>query len=344
MYPIERRLREAVIVRDLDEGRPFRPVPARAAHVLMAFRHQAALVLVPIVCVLAWYEAVEMYGPRLNLPRWLPAAVLELLGMIVVLSVMPVVMRRVWDTVALESGPLREALQAMCRAHRVRIRELLVWRTHGAMINGAVMGFAGPLRYVLLTDALLEHLPAEQVEAVMAHELGHVRRRHMVWLGVAGLSAMLLAVGLGKLAVVNWAPRWGESALADGLITAAGLGVALLIFGLVSRRFEWQADAFAVQHLSGHRPGREGADAVVGIGAVAAMSGALEAVARLNHIPRERFTWRHGSIASRQRRLRALIGQRTDRLGADREATIVKALAAAAMLGAVLLVWKTGVS
>jgi Zn-dependent protease with chaperone function len=193
-----------------------------------------------------------------------------------------------------------------------------------------------------LTDALLESLPTEQVEAVLAHELGHVRRRHMLWLGAGALAAVLLTAGSAKWAVETWAPAWGASAWVEGVITAAGLGVALLVFGFVSRRFEWQADGFAVQHLSGQRPG--GATAVVSAEAVAAMSGALDAVARLNNIPRGRFTWRHGSIADRQRRLAALVGQPADRLAPDRIARRLKLLAAAAVIGAAAVVVKTGVS
>jgi STE24 endopeptidase len=298
-------------------------------------------VLVPVLGVLAWYEVVEHFAPRAGLPVWFPAAA-QVVGMVMVLSLMPVVMRRVWDTVALESGPLREALHAMCRDHRVRIRELLVWRTQGAMINGAVMGFAGPLRYILLTDALLEHLPERQVEAVMAHELGHVRRRHMVWLGGGALAAVLLGTGAAKWAADRWAAEWSHTAWFEGLIAVAGLGLALVLFGFVSRRFEWQADAFAVQHLSGQRAGAP--PVLVSESAVAAMSGALDAVARLNGIPRRRFTWRHGSISDRQRRLALLVGQRADRLAVDRQVRVVKLLAAAAMVGAALVVGVSGVS
>src|SRR5690606_31987071 len=75
---------------------------------------------------------------------------------------------------------------------RVRFREVLLWRTFGGMVNAAVMGMLAPLRYILLSDALLEHLPAEQVEAVMAHEVAHIRKRHLVWLLVLSGSAMVL--------------------------------------------------------------------------------------------------------------------------------------------------------
>jgi Zn-dependent protease with chaperone function len=215
----------------------------------------------------------------------------------------------------------------MCVRQRVKVRELLVWGTHGTMINGAVMGFVGPVRYILLTDALLESLPQVQVEAVMAHELGHVKRRHMIWLGVAAVSAITLAQ-LGIDAGVGLV--WGEGALSLDAVQAGVALVSLLaglaVFGFVSRRFEWQADAFAVQHLSGAGP-------TVSEEAAVAMAGALESVARLNRIPREKFTWRHGSIGTRQRKLVALAGQRADRLAVDRHVRWLK-LCAVAALGA----------
>ena len=66
------------------------------------------------------------------------------------------------------------------------------------MINGAVMGAITPVRYILLTDALLETLPRERVEAVMAHELAHVRRHHIFWLVMAAAGSMAgLTIHLG---------------------------------------------------------------------------------------------------------------------------------------------------
>ncbi len=58
--------------------------------------------------------------------------------------------------------------------------------------------------------------------------------------------------------------------------------------------------------------------------AAEAMSGALRRVARLNAIDPNRFTWRHGSIRTRQRRIKALVGQPAGTLGVDRLAGWVK--------------------
>jgi STE24 endopeptidase len=207
------------------------------------------------------------------------------------------------------------------------------------MLTGAVTGMLGPLRYVLLTDALLERLPEEQVEAVMAHEVGHVRRRHVPWLAAGLLASIGVPMGLIDLAI---ALGWRVPQIAQLGLIAGALALGLTLFGWISRRFEWQADAFAAQHLSGHRTdGRRDEGAVViSEDAVKSMSGALEAVASLNHIPRRKFSWRHGSIQRRMENLRALVGRPARRLAIDRGVGWIKlgiAVGLAAVIG--LVIW-----
>ena len=342
MYPIDRRLREAALIRDLDEGRGIRPMPSRAAYVLSALRHHAAMILLPVMAIAAWNELIERGSRSYDAPGWLPLLGLQVVGMGVGLTLMPAVLRRVWDTVRLGPGPLRDVLERMCHEHRVRVRELLVWRTHGTMLNGAVMGLIGPLRYIMLTDALLESLSGSEVEAVMAHELGHVRRRHMVWLGIAGLGSIMLAGIAAQVTLGRFVPGWEQRPWAQGAAFLPAMTLGLLVFGVVSRRFEWQADAFAAQHLSGYR--LNGPVVAITAEAAGTMVGALAAVARLNHIPRQRFTFRHGSIASRQERLLALVGQPANQLKPDRQAGRWKIAAAIAICAAVLLSVRFGVS
>lgn len=353
MYPLERQLREATILHDASLGRPVRTMPGRWAFVLGGLRHQVALVLVPVTLIITWNELVERGTMRFAPPpalQWLPA-VIQLAGMAMVLTMMPLVLRRVWDTVAMAPGPLRDQIVEMCREHRVRVRELLVWRTHGTMVNGAVMGIAWPFRYILLTDALLEQLHPRQVEAVTAHEVGHVRRRHMPWLLACALASILLS-NVALLLALSWvAGSWLSGEVITTVAAVGALLVALVAFGFASRRFEWQADAFAAQHLSrqvrrsavdeeaGNDAAREQQEqGTITPEAVNAMSSALDTVARLNHIRRDKFTWRHGSILSRQRRLEALAGRQAGRLKADRDAGLVKLAAAAGLIVAVGLI------
>ncbi len=337
-YPIERRLHEAGLVARLDAGASVHPAPSRARYVLDRTRHDLLLIVVPLALIGAWSESVDWLSR--GRVAWLATEAgrnatpwLRLAGAIVVLALAPLALRLLWSTAPLGPGEIRDRLVGLCARHGVRFRRMLVWRTHGMSVNGAVLGFFAPIRYVLLTDALLENLPQDQVEAVMAHEVGHVRRRHIPWLmaglmGALAFTAGALTVPLGLALRLAGARAGGvmASAVEAGIVAAsviAGLG----FFGWVSRRFERQADAFAVQHLSGltrAKPAPEGL--LVTQEAAGAMEGALRNVAALNHIPQEKFTWRHGSIAGRRRAIRALVGRPVHDLPIDRAVGAIKGI------------------
>ncbi|MEX0885359.1 MAG: M48 family metallopeptidase [Phycisphaeraceae bacterium] len=366
-YPIERRIREASLMGRLDTGRPIYPLLTRGQYVLSQVRHQMALILVPLLMIMTWSQLVERYvAPHWRLFGHDPQPMLMVAGAAGIFLLAPLIMRHVWDTAPLPAGELRDRLVAMCHRHRVGVRELLLWRTFGGMINAAVMGLVPRLRYILLTDALLEMVRREQVEAVMAHELAHVRRHHMFWLLAAALGALgvleLVYLALfttiagylpaapaesGPMIVhAGWAgDAWAmlatalatlasPQALVGATLAAAGASW-VAIFGWVSRRIERQADTFAVQHLAGEReqPARDAAGRLlVDVESVQTMVAALQAVADLNHIPPERRSWRHGSIVWRQRYLRRLVGERVDRLPIDRQMRWIKLASAAAVL------------
>ncbi|TVQ31935.1 MAG: hypothetical protein EA376_08085 [Phycisphaeraceae bacterium] len=340
-YPIERRLREAMLLRTLDRGEPVHPIPTRWAYVCDQARHKALIILAPLALILAWHEivvtgagALAGRAPWLADPSIGPAAIsgAQLLGVAAIFLISPFIVRIIWNTVPLGPGELRSSLEDLCRRHRVRVRRMLVWRTHGMMINGAVVGLIAPLRYILLTDALLERLPQEQIEAVMAHEVGHVRRRHIIWLLGALITTLGVSLALFLLPLELIAGRFAltvGSPLVQTYETLAmigSIGAALLVFGYISRRFEHQADAFAALHMSGLTRDNDGAGVVMTEEGAEAMAGALGAVARLNHIPPQKFTWRHGSIADRQRALRAAVGVSARALPIDRAVRRLKLL------------------
>jgi STE24 endopeptidase len=339
---IERMLWESSLVRSLDDGLPLRPARSRIAYATDQFRHGVAIILVPLAIIWAWNEAVVVLAARAgfsidsDLSR-LALSGVQFAGVILAFAVTPPLMVRIWRTVTLGPGALRTGLESMCERHRVRCRDIRVWQTDGAMLNGAVMGLFAPVRYILLTDALLESLPEEQVEAVAAHEIAHIKRHHLFWL----LAALLAAIWLGGFVVmapfdlinnafsldlfdtpIDWA--------AQGIAAVLSIVAAVLVFGVVSRAFERQADAFAVQSLSGFES-PSGGPASITPEATRAMAGALGAVARLNAIPAQRFFWRHGSIDGRRRRILALQGGPVSWTRADRAARRVKVATASAL-------------
>lgn len=348
--PIERRMREALLIRRLDEGLTIPPMPRAWTWWWARVRQQLLFPAAPVVLIMAWAEAVGFVRDALwermlvrggweregtapewtaGAPSWMlsqealayGSAGLQLAGVVALLALLPVALRVFWDTAPLGRGGIRDVLEALCERYGVRVRHILVWRTHGAMVNGAVVGFLPRLRYIVLTDALLETLPTLQVEAVTAHELAHVRHRHIPWLagGLAGSALCfggLVALGAeaaGISATSGWVPA---------LVLLGVLAASVLVFGWMSRVFERQADVFAAQHLTRRLEG----EAAAGISEEGArvMAETLRTVSLVNGFPVDRFTFRHGSIGARGRRLRAAVGEPLVGASADRRARLAK--------------------
>ncbi len=326
-YPIERRVRQAILIRQLDEGRTVFPMPSCARYVLTQARINLLFVLVPILMIVTLAEIIDRAAG--DQAPWI-VETSTFAAAVVVVALAPLLARLVLDLEPLREGPLRDDLSAICSAHRVRVAGLMVWRTYGTIMNAAVMGLIGPLRYVLLSDALLESMSRPQVRAVMAHEIGHVRRRHMQWMMAVLITLLIVPVAIleaaGRAAQL---PDW-----AAALTTTGSLAFAFFAFGWVSRRFERQADTFAARHLSENGAAPEPAGLITAE-AVAAVAGALASIARLDAGRPRRPSWRHGSIQWRCDYLAALVGRRADRLEIDRQIGWIKVVTAVLLVAAV---------
>lgn len=342
LYPIERRLREAILMRQLDQGAPIYPPPTLAQHLWNRTRFEILLILAPVILASLWHEfAARLPGlvgqNALSASRWeFVSGAISWLGLVVVMMVAPAILRAAWDLVLVGPGSLRELAEGMCRQYGVRVRGPYLWRTHGTLVNAAILGVAWPFRYLLFSDAMLDRFTPEQVEAVMAHEIAHVRERHILWIGLSLASA---AFSLPWLFEPLLAPA--SDTTTTVLVDIALLLVLACCFGFVSRRFEWQADAFAVRHLSQRLfPGQP----VIAIDASRIMVSTLTNVAAQNGISVTRFSFRHGSIATRCNNVMALAERPADRLWPDRAARGIKLVSIVLLTASLLAALFTSVS
>ena len=336
-YPIEHCLRNAELISRIDQGKPIYPIWTHSQYIAAQFRHQVALLFIPLAMLLALTQLIEHYAPR-ELTAWSvnPQPFLYICGAGCIFLFAPLLIRYIWKTTPLPEGELRQRLLSMCRQHQVGVCDLLIWQTFGGITNAAVMGIIRPIRYILLSDGLLELLHRPQVEAVMAHELAHVRHRHMFWLITSAGSLMLsLVVAWSVTAIIverifaDMAPAyatanasWSES---TNVTTLISIGCWIFIFGWVSRRFECQADAFAVQHMATeHVKMDSNGSCMIDAQSVDTMIETLNQVAELNHIDPDKKSWRHGSIHWRQQHLRSLVGMPSNDLTIDRTVNWIK--------------------
>ncbi len=166
----------------------------------------------------------------------------------------------VWPSVPLSRTTLAERLQSVARRAGLRDLDIHEWRLDldERRANALLVG-VGPKRRVLLSTALLADYSEDEIEVIVAHELGHVVYRHLWWDLLMDAATKLIA-----LATAAWVLQAGWMWLGlAGPADVAGLPAALLAGGLaslalaplpraLSRLEERQADRYALQLT--HRP------------------------------------------------------------------------------------------
>ena len=201
---------------------------------------------------------IEWTGP--NWWIWAAAAVsgFELLWQLIA----PVVIMPLFNKFTpLPEGSLRERLFALAQRTRFPTRsiELMDGSKRSRHSNAFFTGF-GRFRKIVLFDTLVGQLNEPELESVLAHEIGHYKKRHVVKLLGASIFGLFLGFGaVAWLAGQLWFFRaFGFEYHAD--FAAESVVPAMLLCGLLlgtisfwfsplvhmwSRHFEYEADAFA---------------------------------------------------------------------------------------------------
>jgi len=153
-------------------------MPGRWHYVALHARHYLGIVLAPVLAMVAVQDAAARLCPSLTAQGREGLVLVPCL--LAVILLFPLLLRYVWATEALRPGPLREKLEKAAGRFGFRPRAIRIWRTGGMVANAAVAGFVRPLRYVFVSDGLIEELDPDELTAVLGHEAGHVRHRHLI--------------------------------------------------------------------------------------------------------------------------------------------------------------------
>jgi tetratricopeptide (TPR) repeat protein len=206
--------------------------------------------------------------------------------------------RKLWGCKKLPDGYLKRHLEAFC-AKQNFTADFYLWPLfEGQMLTAGVMGIVPGLRYILITPALIETMSRAELEAVMAHEIGHVKKYHM-------LLYVFLIAGFSLLVGVLAEPfiyMFLSLDFLNRLMATSGISVEMMlvlvgavpllvfmlvyfrfIFGYFIRNFERQADLFSLQT----------------IGDGNALVSAFEKIAVLGGNIRNQHNWHHFGIGER---------------------------------------------
>ncbi|WP_420209482.1 M48 family metallopeptidase [Candidatus Electronema sp. JC] len=210
----------------------------------------------------------------------------------------PPLISRLWGCSPLPPGPTRSMAEAFFRQQKFSAAILSWPLLEGRALTAAVMGIAPKFRYLLLTPALTAALDQEELEAVLAHEIGHVKKGHLLLYLLLLLGFSLLADALaGPLIALLFGSGWfwrlllwsGLTAekLAGHIAAVCMLALTLLyfrfLFGWFIRNFERQADLHAFHVQGGAFP----------------LIRAFEKIAVLTGSPRNQKNWHHFGLGER---------------------------------------------
>jgi Zn-dependent protease with chaperone function len=192
--------------------------------------------------------------------------------LLTIFTIAPTLISFFYRTAELTDQDLAEMIARLCdRAGMRRCAVSVLFLSGGKVVNAMISGIFPYFRRIFLTDRLISELTSDELEAVLAHEIGHIQKRHL-W-GFFSLSVIFAVVTphvLFPLYTLNFFEKHEAWMLPIALITWTTLFFGVL-GNIFSRRFEREADAYGVT-LTGNK--------------IAYLS-MLDKLARLNHMPKK---------------------------------------------------------
>lgn len=207
--------------------------------------------VIGIPLLLAFYYTIIHFG---NL-WWLPFAVLLFVVSVILARVVPVfILPLFYKIIPVDDKELRDRISRLAEDAGIKVENIYKFdmSKNTRKANAAFTGI-GKSKRILLGDTLVENYSYDEIETVIAHELGHYRKKHIIKNIIIGtVSSFLTLFIIANLYSVSL--RWfGFDNITEiaalPLLTLWAMLVGLVqspITNIISRRFEYQADEYAI--------------------------------------------------------------------------------------------------
>ncbi|MGB2768431.1 MAG: M48 family metallopeptidase, partial [Candidatus Zixiibacteriota bacterium] len=214
-----------------------------------------------VIGIIALIAVEGIYLALKKAPRtwWIYVSVVFIGFTVVLVNLAPVLILPLFNVYTpLPEGELRDRLVSLSHRANVQVEDIFTvdmskqTKKANAMFTGL-----GNTKRIVLGDNLVDQFTTDEIEVVIAHEMGH-NLMHHIWQGIF-FSAIMAAIGfliihLSGPKIIN---RWRNRLKIDSMADVASLPMILLIFSLyglvtmpifpaVSRHMERQTDRFAL--------------------------------------------------------------------------------------------------
>ena len=203
-----------------------------------------------ILALIIWFY--EMTGKNFWLYAWLLVALFSIfMNMFYSKLIVPIFNKQT----PLEDGELKDAITKYANSVGFQLDNIFVidGSKRSTKANAYFSGF-GSQKRITLYDTLINDLEVQEIVAVLAHEVGHYKRKHIIFnlttsILLTGLTLYILSLFintpiLSEALGVN-IPSFHIGLIAFGILYSPISEVTGLVMNYFSRKFEYQADDYA---------------------------------------------------------------------------------------------------
>lgn len=208
--------------------------------------------VIGIPVLLIFYYTMIRFGSL----WWLPFAILLFILSVVLARIVPVfILPLFYKLTPIDNNELVKRIDMLAEEAGIKLKNVFRFNMskNTRKANAAFTGI-GKSKRILLGDTLLDNFDADQIETVLAHEMGHYKKKHIIkniFIGTVSSFLMLFLTAWLYDISIHWFGFANRIEIAALPLLTLWLMLIGLIFtpagNIISRKYEYEADEYAVE-------------------------------------------------------------------------------------------------
>ena len=211
--------------------------------------------IIGIPILLIFYFSLNYFGDI----WWLPFAIIMFIISVVLSQIFPILIFPIFYKITpIEDAELKERITKLARDANLKVENVYKFNMskNTKKANAAFTGL-GKTKRIILGDTLLENYTTEEIETVIAHELGHYKKKHIIKNILIGTISSFLTLFLiaflykDSLSWFDFTSITQVAALPLLALWSMLIGIIQTPLGnILSRKFEYEADEYAISETN----------------------------------------------------------------------------------------------
>ncbi len=208
--------------------------------------------VIGIPLLLIFYYVLESYGSL----WWLPFSILLFIVSVILSKIVPIIILPLFYKVTpIEDEDLKSRIMKLSQNVNMKVENIFQFNMskNTKKANAAFTGL-GKTKKILLGDTLTSDFTNDEIETVIAHELGHYKHKHIIINLVVGTITSFLTLYIISVLYSNSLSWFGFSEITEiaalPILSLWGMIIGLVqtpLTNILSRKHEYQADEYAIK-------------------------------------------------------------------------------------------------